>query len=172
MRKTFSWINPNLKVAKAGKKGKGVYASKRIKRDELLAVFGGYIMSLKEESMLPEEIGDLAHQIHENFVIGIRSKYQIQPVDFFNHSCDANAGFNGQIFLVAIRDIQAGEEVVFDYAMVLHRSKGVANYNMKCFCGSVKCRRVITDLDWKNKLLQKKYKGYFQYYIEKKIGAR
>ncbi len=171
MKKTFSWINPNLKVATAGKKGKGVYASKRIKKDELLAIFGGYIMSLKEESKLPQEIGDLAHQIHENFVIGICSKSQIQPVDFFNHSCDANAGFNGQIFLVAMRDIQAGEEVFFDYAMVLHKSKGVASYRMKCLCGSINCRGVITDLDWKNKALQKKYKGYFQYYIEKKINS-
>ncbi|MBU0722419.1 SET domain-containing protein [Patescibacteria group bacterium] len=165
----YSWINPDLKVKDTNCSGKGVYSLKTIKKGALLAIFGGYVMTLKEETKLPAVIGDLAHQIHENFVIGIKDSKRIQSVDMFNHSCEPNAGFNGQIFLVAMNNIKKDEQITFDYAMVLHKSAGIKTYKMKCLCGLKNCRKIITEDDWKNPILQKKYKGYFQYYLEQKI---
>lgn len=168
-KKMYSWLNPNLKVKETKLYGGGVYSLTNIKKDTLLAIFGGYVMTAKEESKLPSLIKDLAHQIHENFVLGIKNVKKIQDSDMFNHSCNPNAGFNGQIFLVSLKNIHKGEQITFDYAMVLHKSRGVKTYKMKCLCGSKNCRGVITDKDWKNKNLQEKYKGYFQYYLEEKI---
>ena len=34
-----------------------------------------------------------------------------------NHSCAPNVGLEGQIAFVAMRDVAAGEELTFDYAM-------------------------------------------------------
>jgi len=167
----YSWINPSLEVKKTKLYGGGIYSISNIKKEALLAIFGGYVMTAQEESKLPNLIRDLAHQIHENFVIGIRDPKRIQSVDMFNHSCEPNAGFNGQIFLVAIKNIKKNEQITFDYAMVLHKSKNVKLYEMKCVCGLKNCRKIITDNDWKNKALQKKYKGYFQYYLEQKIKS-
>jgi uncharacterized protein len=165
--KEFSWINPKLEVRESELGGKGIFSNSSIDKDELLAVFGGYIMRINEEESL--EVADLSHQMSEDFVIGVINKNQIQKVDHFNHSCEPNAGVKGQLFLVAFRDTEANEEITFDYAMVLHHNPDAARYEMKCKCGAKNCRGIITEDDWKLPELQKKYAGYFQYYLEEKI---
>lgn len=93
------------------------------------------------------------------------------PQLFVNHSCDPNAGFNGQIFMVAMRDIKKDEEIVYDYAMLMHANKRSNSYfKMKCKCGSKMCRGFITENDWKISELQKRYDGYFQWYLQEKIN--
>lgn len=165
----YSWLNPKLGVRSAGKCGKGIFADASLKKGERLAIFGGYVISIREEESLSKECGDSGVQITEDLVI--TSKDATEDTDFFNHSCDPNAGFQGQVFLVAMRDIDKDEEVTFDYAMVLHGSDEAMPYKMKCFCGLSKCRGYITDDDWKKQEIRKKYKGYFQFYLEKKING-
>jgi SET domain-containing protein len=167
---SFSWINHNLKVCDTKNYGKGVFAKRGIKKNELLAVFGGYIKKLSEEKKLPKEIQDEGVQINENFSLGIIKKVQFEEASFFNHSCDPNAGFKGQIFLVAMKNIKKGEQICFDYAMVLSKSKNAKFYKLRCLCGSKNCRKYITDNDWKKPELQKKYEGYFQWYLQEKIN--
>lgn len=167
----FFWLNPKLEVRNSTVGGKGTFAKKNISKGDRLLIMGGYITALKDELDLPSEFNDNGLQITEDLVLSIRDKYHLGGINFFNHSCSPNAGFNGQIFLVAIRNIKKGEEIVFDYAMTLYHSKKAASYKMKCLCGSKECRGIITDNDWKIKKLQKKYKGFFQYYIQEKIKS-
>lgn len=162
-------MTDGLEVRDIPTSGKGVFAVRAIKEGERLAMFGGYVMTLEEEMQLPDTIKDYAHQIDDNFVIGVKKIEDIQPTDYLNHSCNPNAGFKGQIALVAMRDIQIGEEVVFDYAMVLAESDHAMPYTMSCVCGSPRCRKNITDSDWRNPVLQERYRGYFQPYIQEKI---
>lgn len=172
-KQTFSWMNPKLEVlpaSKYGKNEKGVFAKGNIKKGKMLAIFGGFIMTLKEEEMLPDYISDYGLQISEKFILGIKKKSEISDTDMFNHSCNPNAGFNGQIFLVAMKDIKKNTEVVFDYAMVLYGNNKKESYNIECNCGSKKCRKIITENDWKIPELQKRYNGYFQYYLQEKIN--
>lgn len=166
----FSWMNPKLEVQKTGKFGEGVFAVKNIKKNEMLAIFGGYIITALDELKLPEDMNDYGVQIDDDFIIGPTKFSEVGDTDFFNHSCDPNAGFGGQIFLIAMRDIKKGEEITFDYAMVLHKSKNRKLYKLKCLCGSEKCRKIVSDNDWMNPEIQKKYAGFFQYYIQEKIN--
>lgn len=168
-QKGYSWLHEGLGVQKTPYYGKGIFALKNIKKGTVLAIFGGYVMTLKEEKKLSRSIRDLAHQIHSQFVIGIKDKKEKQLVDNFNHSCEPNAGFKGQIFLVAMRNIKKGEEVTFDYAMVLSDDSNQEPYKLRCLCGSKKCRKTIDTEGWRTPALQKKYKGYFQYYLSEKI---
>lgn len=163
----YSWLSPKLEVRDAGKCGKGIFSNVPIKKDERLAVFGGYVISIKDEERLSKECEDSGVQITEELVI--TSKDAVEDTDFFNHSCNPNAGFHGQIFLVAMRDIKKDEEVTFDYAMVLCRSDSAKPYNMKCLCGASNCRGFITDDDWRNTAIQNEYDGYFQTFISEKI---
>ena len=163
----FSWMNPKLEIRETNRYGKGVFAKEKINKNELLTIFGGYIIMAKEELAYPEKYNDTGLQISDDFVIS--SGKRKECTDFFNHSCKPNAGFNGQIFLVSMRDICKGEEITFDYGMVLYRTKGIKSYKLKCLCGSKKCRGYITDNDWKNLDLQRTYKGYFQYFLSSKI---
>jgi len=159
-----------LGIRDTGGYGNGVFAKKNIRKDELLVIFGGYIKSVIEE----EESGDLIYnesvQISENHCLGILESKDLEDSSFFNHSCSPNAGFKGQIFLVAMKNIKKGEQMTFDYAMVLSKAKNAKFYKMKCLCGSKNCRDFITDNDWKNSELQKKYNGYFQWYLQEKIN--
>jgi len=168
-------MNPLLEVQtvpKYGKDGKGVFAKKNIKKGDLLSVFGGYIITRKEEESLPEGFQDEGIQISDDLVLGIKDKSGAEDASYFNHSCAPNAGCNGQIFLVAMRNIEEGEEITFDYGMVLCKTKGCKSYKLECVCGAKKCRKYITDNDWKIPELQKKYNGYFQWYIQEKIDNR
>lgn len=169
MKKPFSWLNPKLQLRITKQKGKGLYATEDIRKGSLLCIFGGYIMTRVEEEQLPEAIRDYGMQISEEFIIGIRSESETVDGTFFNHSCNPNAGFKGQIFLVAMKNIRGGEEVTFDYGMVLSKIKGAKPYKMKCLCGEKNCRTYVSDNDWKLSILQKRYEEYFQWYLEEKI---
>lgn len=167
-KKMFSWMNPNLEVKKTEKYGKGVFAKKDLMKGDRLAIFGGYIFPIKNLNSLSVDYQDSGIQISEEFSLTCLDHFE--DTDFFNHSCEPNAGIGGQIFLVAMKDIKLGEEITFDYAMCLHAVEGVLEYKFECMCGVDKCRGVITENDWKNKELQAKYDGYFQYFLQEKIN--
>lgn len=169
-QRTFSWMNPKLEVRETEKYGKGVFAKHDLEKFERLAIFGGHILTIEEESLLPKEFQDTGVQIAENFVLS--TKERKEDADCFNHSCDPNAGFEGQIFLVAMKNIKKGEQVVFDYAMVLSSESELTYYSLKCECGSVNCRGMVTTEDWEKPELQERYHGFFQEYLKKKILSK
>lgn len=62
---------------------------------------------------------------------------------FINHSCDPNAEvtWNGDVAtLVAMRNIESGEEITFDYGTVIPPGD---NFTFNCRCGSINCEKVI-----------------------------
>ena len=83
---------------------------------------------------------------------------------FLNHSCEPNVGFGGNSVLIAIRDIEAEEELTTDYALF-----DDFDGSMECHCGPLLCRGRIDGRDWKRNDLQKRYRGYFSWYLERKI---
>ncbi|HZC71958.1 MAG TPA: SET domain-containing protein [Jatrophihabitans sp.] len=76
-------------------------------------------------------------------------------VGTLNHSCDPNLGWRSDDSLVALRDINAGDELTIDYATT------VANpdFVMMCHCETYRCRQVIEGTDWQIPQLQKRYAG-------------
>jgi hypothetical protein len=97
---------------------------------------------------------------------------KLMPQHYINHSCSANAGFKGQVFIVATRKIKQGEEIFIDYATAScpNNKNGNKLFTMECLCGSKNCRKIIKETDWKLPELQKKYDGYFQWYLQEKIN--
>lgn len=64
---------------------------------------------------------------------------------FINHSCDPNCetrDIDGRIFVVAIRDIAAGEELTYEYN--LHDSD---DSDADCNCGAAACRGTMFSED-------------------------
>jgi hypothetical protein len=57
---------------------------------------------------------------------------------FINHSCDPNCeteDVDGRIYVMAIRDIDAGEELTYEYNLFDSDDE-----NADCYCGSARCR--------------------------------
>ena len=66
---------------------------------------------------------------------------------WINHSCDANCEAdeqNERIFIKALRNIHAGEELNYDYGLIIdepYTKKLLAEY--PCWCGSANCRGTL-----------------------------
>jgi len=170
MTVVYSWLNPKLGVRESPKHGKGIFAKTTLDKDERLAIFGGYIMRIDDIHDLPKSIQGYPMQIEERFVLGCKN--EIEDTDFFNHSCSPNSGLQGQIFLVAMRNIMANEEITFDYAMTISESvDSNLVFELECRCGAPNCRKKITESDWKIPELHQRYRGYFSQYLQKKIDC-
>lgn len=160
----FSYCSPKLDLRPVPEKGGfGLFANQDIIAGELLAMWGGQIVTGDQLIRLPIERQTHGIQVDEDL-------YQIpltegDPADYFNHSCNPNCGLNSPISLVAMRDIALGEEVCFDYAM-----SDSSDYDeFECHCGSTLCRRRVTGKDWQLPELQKRYFGFFSPYLQRRI---
>ena len=166
IQKNFSLYSEKLVLKKIPGHGKGIFTKKNIKEGEIVIVYGGYVMTSEQHKRLPKSLEYFSFHIEDNILIGIRSKKQLSLGEYINHSCNPSCGFRDQLLLVAIKDIQKGEEITTDYAFFVTSN----TLTMKCSCGARNCRGIIKNTDWKIPALQRKYKKYFQSYIQKKIA--
>jgi hypothetical protein len=161
-----SWISPKArKGIISGIAGRGLFATARIGTDEIVAVKGGHIVTTRQLMELPDPLPNSEIQIAQGLHLVALSPEEYEPVMLFiNHSCEPNVGFAGNIVLVAMREVTAGEELTTDYALF-------DDYDgqMACHCNTARCRRVIDGHDWRRGDLQRKYYGYFSWYLQRKI---
>jgi len=161
----LSFLSPKTIVGESRIHEKGLFARESIRKDEIICVKGGYIFDRATLKSAPEWFRAAEISVAEDLFIGpVREKEREGSMIFSNHSCDPNIGVQGQIVFVAMRDIQAGEELTHDWA-----TTDDDDYQLQCNCGSVSCRKVLTGQDWRKKELQEKYAGYFSWYLERKI---
>ncbi|HOW60128.1 MAG TPA: SET domain-containing protein [Candidatus Moranbacteria bacterium] len=168
-RRTFSWISPKVETRKTANKGDGIFAREDIKKGEIIAISGGFILTSEECERLPIKLQDYFYQVEKFFYIGPKNFDLLEDNYKFNHSCEPNAGNKGQLTLVSMRKIKKDEEITFDYAQAHYHVKGTKPWKIKCECGKSTCRKIVTEDDWKIPRLQNKYKGYFVPFIEEEI---
>ncbi len=113
------------------------YVGRRISKHESIERCRGgneYVFSVDEET-------DLDGNVEWN------------PARFLNHSCAPNCEaelIDGKIWIVALRDIRAGEEVTFDYGYDLEDYRA-----HPCACGAPECVGYIVAGELRN-LVRKK----------------
>ena len=61
---------------------------------------------------------------------------EIMPMHLTNHSCDPNGRFDDRGMLIALRDIEKGDEITFNY--LLHPIPA-SPWNFECRCNSRNC---------------------------------
>ncbi|KAG9149163.1 hypothetical protein Leryth_003160 [Lithospermum erythrorhizon] len=139
-----------LRMFKCGKKGYGVQVLDNISEGQFLIEYVGEVLDMHSYEARQR---DYAMQGHKHFyfmtlngseVIDARAKGNLGR--FINHSCDPNCRtekwvVNGEVCigLFALKNIQKGEELTFDYNYV--RVFGAAV--KKCVCESSQCRGYI-----------------------------
>jgi len=160
----YSYLNPKCDSGAFEEKGGcGVFAREPIRKGELICLWGGRIVTEDELDPNMEFFTQRILQIEEGLYL--EAPLPLEPTDCFNHSCEPNVGFTGQIGLVSMRDIKAGEELNFDYAMC----DGTPYDEFTCYCGSEYCRGSVKGSDWMRPELWEKYDGYFMPYLARRI---
>jgi hypothetical protein len=134
-------------ILKDSEIGKGIYANKNFLREERVLTFQGIRTSEKT---------------HHTLQIGLKQYLLVyEPWRYVNHSCDPNCGIKDLNNLVAMRTINNGEEITFDYAMAELDKLTFED----CLCGSQNCRGKITGFRGLPDDLKKKYNGFISSYL-------
>ncbi len=131
--------------------GVGAFATRAIRKGtRLIEYTGERITSNEADARYPD---DESQARHHTFLFAIDDDVVIDAaVDgnearFINHSCAPNCDAvidDARIWIEAIRDIAAGEELAYDYAFVLEeRHTPAAKRRYPCNCGAGTCRGTI-----------------------------
>jgi hypothetical protein len=159
-----NYLSPKLGVRDcADKPGRGVFALEPVRAGELVAVWGGRIVSRADAEAIGPELRRYVVQVEEAQYLA-----PLEPVDaaeLINHCCQPNCGLSGQIALVALRPIRPGEEITFDYATT-------DSSEFLCFsvsCGKSPCRKRLRADDWQRADVQDVNRGHFSPYLQRRI---
>lgn len=140
-----------LQVRRSGVHGKGVYALRPLRAGERLIEYTGEVISWAQA--LERHPHDPAHPTHTfYFHIDdervIDAKFGGNSSRWINHSCapncEAEQTESGRVYIKALRDIAAGEELFYDYGLVIdepYTRRLKADY--PCWCGATRCRGTL-----------------------------
>ena len=137
-----------IEVRKSGVHGRGVYATQFISEGTRIIEYAGQRVSWETA---PDDDND-----PHTFNFGLENGEVINPeIDgndarWINHSCDPNCEAieeDNRIFIYAMRDIEPGEELFYDYALEI--DEPITEESKKkyaCHCGSSSCRGTLLGL--------------------------
>lgn len=127
--------------------GRGAFATELIKKGELICVMSGEEMSITE---LKRRYAEGVERSTDPLQITDEKYIDLdEPFVLINHSCEPNATLSKKNDLVAIKDIQKGEEITYDYSLSewsdAHQWEGYEDWFFECRCGSPHCRKIISE---------------------------
>ena len=139
-----------IQTRRSGVHGKGVFALEDIAEGEVLIEYIGEVIGWQEaQDRHPHDPKQPNHtfyfHVDEDRVID--AKHGGNSARWINHSCDPNCfadEIDGRIFITALRNIHAGEELNYDYGLIIeerYTPKLKAEY--PCWCGSDDCRGTL-----------------------------
>ena len=142
--------NRRIRTRRSGVHGKGVFAVQDIAEGEVIIEYVGEVISWAEaQRRHPHDPQDPNHtfyfHIDEDHVID--ALYGGNSSRWINHACDANCEADeveGRVFIKALRNIHAGEELNYDYGLIIderYTPKLKAEY--PCWCGTKTCRGTL-----------------------------
>ncbi|MBI5718542.1 MAG: SET domain-containing protein-lysine N-methyltransferase [Burkholderiales bacterium] len=136
-----------IQVRRSGVHGKGVFALMPIAKGTRIIEYVGQIISWPEaQRRHPHDPDDPNH----TFYFHIDDKHVIDAAvggnaaRWINHACRPNCKAeeeDGRIFIDARRDIAEGEELFYDYGLIIdERYTNKLKKQYECRCGSPRCR--------------------------------
>ena len=172
--------SPYFEVRQSAIQGRGGFATRPIKKGTQIIEYVGERISQKEAD---RRYDDASMKRHHTFLFSLDSGKVIDAAvggndaRYINHSCDPNCQAietRGRIFIEALRDIQPGEELNYDYAY--ERSEDTTPEDealYMCKCGSPKCRgSILAPAKPKRKQVASKSKSKVKSKSKSKAGAK
>jgi uncharacterized protein len=136
-----------LQVKRSGVHGQGVFALQAIAAGETIIEYTGEVISWEEALRRhPHDPSQPDHTFyfHIDDERVIDGKVGGNLSRWINHACEPNVeadDSSGRIFLQALHDIAPGDELFFDYGLVIdERYTPALKKRFECRCGSPNCR--------------------------------
>jgi SET domain-containing protein len=132
-----------VQVRESGVHGHGVYAAKKISKGARIIEYAGERVPWENASVDPENPHTFLFGL-ENGRDVIDGEINGNEARWINHSCAPNCEARerkGRVFIYAIRNLQPGQELFYDYALEVDepRTKKLEK-QYACHCGSRRCR--------------------------------
>lgn len=137
-------------VRQSGIQGKGAFANRKIRKGQRIIEYTGERISNDEAD---ERYDETNMRRHHTFLFTVTPRIVVDGAVngnesiYINHSCDPNCEAvieDRRIFIEAVRTIEAGEELAYDYQ---YERTGEDDDEMarfyKCLCGAPNCRGSI-----------------------------
>lgn len=147
---------PKIVVRNSPIHGRGVYAGRDLKKGERVIEYKGELIGWKEcDRRPPSDPDDPYHTFFFSLSGGkhvIDAAVGGNAARWVNHSCDPNCETEEddearRVFVVTRRAIKAGEELNYDYGLVIdERITPTLKKNYACRCGSKNCRGTMLAL--------------------------
>ena len=141
---------PKVAVRRSPIHGRGVFAVNNIAKGARIIEYTGDRISHAQADRL---YGDLHDGNSHTMLFAATDKIVIDatkrggPARWINHSCAPNCEANeedGRVFIDAIRPIKPGQELSYDYNLVLEeRHTPKLKREHPCHCGAPKCRGTL-----------------------------
>lgn len=146
-------LHPNIAVRTSRIAGRGLIAKKFIPRGTIIWTYSDkevrrYTVSQyrKFSNKYRKTLRHYAYTDYSGEIV-----YTLGNARFFNHSCDPNTtDALREDVAVAIRDIEPGEEVTYDYGLLMGRWEP----KMKCHCKNARCRKLIGPVSHSSKIFR------------------
>ena len=127
--------------------GRGAFATRPIPAGTRLIEYAGARLTLEEaDARYP----DIPGTPHHTFLFNVDEEFVVDAgvhgnaARWINHSCDPNCDVvvdGGKLFVETIRDVAPGEELAYDYGLILTtRHTPAAKRLYPCRCGAPGCR--------------------------------
>lgn len=142
--------------------GLGLFAGEAISAGAEILQFNGPELTLRQVRAKGDRACDALQ-------IGIDRYLDLQdPGRLVNHSCQPNAGVWEGSRLIALRALQQGDEIRFDYSTTIGDG-----WTMPCRCGSDECRELVVAYHLLPHALKQEYalRGLVQRFLLEDIGA-
>lgn len=132
-------------------------------------VRGEYVLEFSGEELTLAEVRAKGPHAADGLQVGVdRYLDLVEPGRLVNHSCRPNAGVFGDRTLRALRNITAGEEVVFDYSTTI-----ADGWTMACGCGVPECRGTVRAFATLSLSVRERYRvlGCVSAFLLSEVGA-
>lgn len=139
--------HPSIVVRHSRVHGNGVFATRKIPAGEFIIEYKGERITQREAD---KRAGADPENPFHTFFFSLENGKLIDGGDngndarWINHSCEPNCEAreeNGQVFIYALRDIRRGEELNYDYGLIIEdRHTPAVKRAYACLCGAAACR--------------------------------
>ena|SRR3989338_6443706 len=132
-------LHPDMVLQKSKIAGRGLFAKRKIPKGTILWRFDSTRVYSKKQY---NKFGRRYRKLLDTYAYKDKEGNLVLCMDdakYWNHSCEPNAAPLDEKTDIAIKNIWKGEEITYDYALLLSEKE-----KLRCNCSTLACRKIVS----------------------------